>query len=142
MSLSIFKPALVMGIALAQSMAWGQGALRDPTLPPPGAVQASPGGLGASGEALAGAAAQPGAALSQPTVQLMLVGPSRKYAVIDGQMLKPGGKIDQWRLTSIGANGVVMRSDAGSQKISAYPAVKKNVIAGSLPPSGSSPKKP
>ena len=139
MSLFIQTSALVIGLVAAQSVAWAQGALRDPTLPPPGAVQATP---GAAGDAMPGTAAQAGAALAQPTVQLMLVGPSRQYAVIDGQMLKPGGQIDQWHLTRIGANGVVMQSDTGSQKISAYPSVKKHVIAGELPATRSNHQKP
>ena len=107
-----------IGIVGVQGVAWAQGALRDPTLPPPEVLSAA--GL----EALPG-----GGVVAQPAVQLVLVSPSRKYAVIDGQMIRSGDQIDQWRVSSITAKGVVMKNDTGSQTISAYPSVQKKVIA-------------
>ena len=129
MSLSIQHLTVLSSMVLMQCAAWAQGPLRDPTLPPPGAVLAVPGG-----EALpAEVAAQQAAAATQSSVQMVLVGPSRKFAVIDGQMLKPGGQIDQWRLTSITAKGVVLKSDTGAQTISAYPSVQKKVLVDKVP---------
>ena len=124
MSLSKKYVAVLMGIVCMPGAAWAQGILRDPTLPPPGAVVVAPGGEVLPAEV----AAQQAAAATQPAVQMVLVGPSRKYAVIDGQVLKPGGQIDQWRLTSITAKGVVLKSDTGAQAISAYPSVQKKVL--------------
>lgn len=124
------KKAVMLMVALClQSVAWSQGALRDPTLPPPGAVVAAP------GADVPTAGVTPAEAVAQPTVQMVLVGPSRKYAVIDGQIVKPGGQMDQWRLTQITAAGVVLRSDTGLHTVSAYPAVKKSVRAEPLPSS-------
>jgi hypothetical protein len=123
------KAVMLMGALCLQSAAWSQGALRDPTMPPPGAVVAAPGSDASA------PGATPAEALVQPTVQLVLVGPSRKYAVIDGHIVKPGGQMDQWRLTQISATGVVLRSDTGLQTVSAYPAVKKSVRAEPLPSS-------
>lgn len=124
--MSLFKKfvAMLTGMLVTQGVAWAQGALRDPTMPPPGAVLATPGGDALPAEI----AAQQAAASAQPAVQMVLVGPSRKYAVIEGQMLKPGGQIDQWRLTHITAKGVVLKSDTGAQTISAYPSVQKKVV--------------
>lgn len=125
--MSLFKKfvAMLTGMLVTQGVAWAQGALRDPTMPPPGAVLAAPGGDAALPAEIA---AQQVAASAQPAVQMVLVGPSRKYAVIEGQMLKPGGQIDQWRLTHITAKGVVLKSDADTQTISAYPSVQKKVV--------------
>lgn len=131
MSLNKSKSIFMLAVALAQGAAWGQSALRDPTFPPHGAVLAVPNT--ASGLTTSGTVLEHGAAIAPPVVQVMLVGPSRKHAVIDGHLLKPGEHIDQWRLTQITANGVIMQSAMGTQKISAYPLVKKNVIAGETP---------
>ncbi len=116
--MSLFRKYWVVIFTVGvQSAAWAQGVLRDPTLPPPEVLSASGQGAASAGGTV------------QTAVQFVLVGPSRKYAVIDGQMLKPGAQIDQWRVANITAKGVVMQSDTGSQTISAYPSVHKKVIA-------------
>jgi hypothetical protein len=131
MSLNKNKFMLMLALVFAQSMAWGQSvALRDPTFPPQGAGLAAP--HSANG-VMSGAVVGRGTATAAPNVQVMLVGPSRKHVVVDGHLLKAGEQIDQWRVTHITANGVILQSAAGTQKISAYPSVKKNVVTGEAP---------
>lgn len=121
MSLSRKYSVILISTVLMPMPSWAQGLVRDPMLPPPEVLSAS----GAEASSADGAA--------QPAVQFLLLSPSRKYAVIDGQMLKLGAQIDQWRLSSITAKGVVMQNDTGSQAISAYPSVQKKVIASGVP---------
>lgn len=120
----------LMVAAVLPVCAFGQDGLRDPMMPPPQAWAASS-VAGASG------LTPQESASGRPTVQVLLIGASRQYAVIDGQMLKPGSRLDAWRLDSISSRGVVLRDVEGTQAVSAFPAVKKNMRPGSTGPAGS-----
>lgn len=60
-------------------------------------------------------------------VGVLLIGASRQYAVIDGVVVKPGQSVNQWRLLSIHAQGVVMQSASGTQTLKVSPSVVKTL---------------
>ena len=94
--------------------AWG-GALSDPTLPPPAWLAAQ-----------AGTAAT----VEQDTstgVQLVLIGKSRKLAVIDGQVVKPGDIHNGSKVLAIKPGEVVLQDASKSLKLT--PNVEKKIIA-------------
>ena len=123
------KPVLfLLTLVLAQGAAWGQGALRDPTQAPAGV--ATP-----ADERPSDASAAPAQAKAPVTLQVLQIGAAGSHVVLDGKTLKPGDRIDQWRLTRITAQGVVLQGPSGPQTISAYPAVKKTALPGATPPS-------
>lgn len=124
--------SICAGISCAQEVQETQGPLRDPTRPP----QVAPAGSGSA------AAASPGG-----RIQMLLIGESRKYAVIDGVLLKPGDLHRQWRLSSINPDSVVMHGASGTQVIKANPSVVKTIrsqIGAAIPSGGtrSNEKKP
>ena len=120
------KTVPILLCLLWPGVVWSQSALRDPTTPPAGfglPPTAIEGGANP-----AGARPESGPAVA-PAVQIMVIGPARKHVVINGQTLRPGEKMDQWRLVSITAQGVVLQNANGSQTIPAHPPVKKKVIS-------------
>lgn len=117
--------SLMMGILMLHSPAWAQGALRDPTTPPPGAPRPLP--LGAT----AGAEAPSGAAAPQPLIRMTPVAGAGKQAVIGGQSLEPGGKAGPSRQLSITAQGVVLKDSRGTRTVPASPSsVRKSNLSG------------
>jgi hypothetical protein len=118
-------PLWLMGL-LTQAPAWAQGALHDPTSPPHGLA---PRVSGVAASTVSGASSEAGAGPAQAKVQVLLIGPDRRHAVLDGRLLKTGEQLDQWRLVRIHANGVVLQSGQGSQTVSAFPGVSKKMIA-------------
>jgi hypothetical protein len=101
------------------SASWAQ-ALSDPTRPPPGwgdplAKVGAPSGSTAT-------AAEAGA---PKELQVLLVRGTRKFAVIDHQLVELGGAIDDGRLVEVNASGVILKSAQGLETLKLYPGVEK-----------------
>ena len=69
---------------------------------------------------------------SEPSLQLLLIGKSRKYAIIDGQIVKPGGSYNGSRLVAIKPGLVVLQSDDALQTLKMHPAIEKTIITHKL----------
>jgi hypothetical protein len=105
---------IASGVSPLGAQELGRELLHDPTRPPQSlAVEGST-------EALQAQA-------SRERIQMLVIGESRKFAIIDGVMVTPGALLNQWRLVRIDTQGVVMQSASGAQKISIHPAVVKTV---------------
>ena len=96
------------------SPAWGQ-TLSDPTRPPQTWLAAQP------KTAAAPAAEQETA----PLLQSLLIGPSRRYAIIDGQLLGVGDRFRDARVVAVRPAGVVLRSKSGTRTLRLFPDVEK-----------------
>lgn len=119
------KPLLLLlGLSLAYGLVWAQGALRDPTTPPPG-IKTSGAAAVAQGEEGAVGVAAP-----QSIIRITPVG-GGKQAVIDGRALQTGEQVKQWRLVSITANGVVLKDSRGTRTVPAATSpVRKTPVTG------------
>ena len=106
-------PLLALGWCTA---AWGA-TLSDPTLPPPAWLAA---------QSTAPGAAAPVEQNVSPGLRLTLVGPSRKFALINGQVVKPGDVYNGSRVLAI-KSGKVVVEDA-SKSLNLAPGVEKKVI--------------
>ena len=91
--------------------------LVDPTRPAPEWLALQP--------MMPGAAAT--ASDSAPNVRVLVIGPARKFAIIDGQMIRVGETYNGARLVGFHADGVVIQKDGVNEKLSMTPAVVKKV---------------
>lgn len=119
------KPLLLLlGLSLASGLVWAQGALHDPTTPPPGIKIAGPTAVAQGEEGAVGAAAP------QSIIRITPVG-GHKQAVIDGRALQAGEQVKQWRLVSITANGVVLKDSRGTRSVSTTTSsIRKTPVTG------------
>lgn len=106
----------VVGILVAASACCTQaqdiqGPLRDPTRPP---ITGAIGRTGTDTDAS-----------SSGRIQMLLIGESRKYAVVDGVLLRQGDLHHQWRLSAINPESVVMRHASDTRVIKISPSVVK-----------------
>ena len=121
-------PLAVTGLLLVAAALAQAGPLADPTRPPPGlAGVPMPGasrtarGLAAGGPvtaARAAAATAPARALPAEvlqSVQLPVRGPA--VAMVDGQLVKAGDKVGDRLVLSIDSQGLVLRGDAGTERL-------------------------
>jgi hypothetical protein len=114
---------LLSGLVLSHGGLWAQVALRDPTTPPPGFKLPVSAGSGSATQ-------DPAAQAPQAIVRITPVG-GRKQAVMDGRTLQAGEQIQQWRLVSITANGVVLKDSRGARSVSTLPSsVSKKPVSG------------
>jgi MSHA biogenesis protein MshK len=97
--------------------AWGQ-KLADPTRPPPEWV---------ARQAKGGTPAQEGTPEAPSQLQSLILGGTRKYAIIDGQLVGVGDKINDARVVSVTSAGVILRSEKGAQTLKLFPDVDKRV---------------
>ncbi len=104
-----------MNVALADSLA-------DPTRPAAEWLAAQPPVPGA--EAVAQGAAS--------GLQVLVMGPARKFAIIDGQLVRLGQTYKGAKLVGFHADGVVMQKDGNKEMLSMSPAAIKK-IEGSKP---------
>ena len=111
------------------SPAWGQ-PLFDPSRPPP-AVMAPP----------PGAAGKPAAVEGPPQLQSLLIGPSRKYAIIDGQLVGVGDTFRDARVVEVTPTGVVLNSERGTQTLNLFPNVEKRSVKPVAADTGPAPAK-
>ncbi len=108
--------ALRMGLAgVASLLLWAQAAhaqaLIDPMRPP-----ASPSQQSASG---------PAPLPKANAVQVLLIGENRKYAVVDGVIVRQGDTLNGWRVTRISSTGVMLSGAGSSETLSITPRVIK-----------------
>ena len=101
-----------MAVAQAQSLA-------DPTRPAPEWLATQPRAPGA--EVVSDGAAS--------GVQVIVMGPARRFAIIDGQMVRYGHTYNGAKLVGITPESVVLLKDGSKQKLSMSPAVEKRVRA-------------
>ena len=92
-------------------------ALADPTRPAPEWLAAQPTVPGAE---VIGADTTPG-------LRVLVIGPTRKFAIIDGQIVRLGGSYNGAKLVSIHPGGVVLQQDGSKESLSMSPAVEKKV---------------
>jgi len=107
--------ALALGCV---SPAWGQ-ALSDPTRPPQEWLAAQPKVAGTP------------SAFDQeapPHLQSLLIGPSRNYAIIDGQLVGVGDTFNDARVVKVSPSEVVLRSERGIQTLRLFPDVEKRPV--------------
>ena len=121
--------ALALGSGAA---AWGQGLL-DPTRPPQAWLDAQP--------KVAGAAA--GAELEEavPQLQSLVIGPSRRYAIIEGQLVGVGDTFKDARVVAVRPTEVVLRSERGTQTLRLFPDVEKRPVKPAAADAGRAPAK-
>ncbi len=98
--------------------AWGQ-TLADPTRPPAAWLAAQ--AKAAPGTATAGGAEPE----SAPRLQSLLIGPSRKYAIIEGQLVGVGDTFKDARVVAVRPTEVVLRSERGTETLRLFPDVEK-----------------
>lgn len=89
----------------------------DPTRPPPAwlAMQPRP----------PGAAAVEVDAVGTPGAQIIIVGPARKFAMVDGHAVRPGETYKGSKLLSIGPDGVTWQTEGRREFTSMSPGVQK-----------------
>lgn len=85
--------------------------LMDPMRPP--ATPSSPSSSGAAPLPKANA------------VRVLLIGENRKYAVVDGVIVRQGDTLNGWRVTRISSTGVVLSGAGSSETLSITPGVIK-----------------
>jgi len=62
-----------------------------------------------------------------PGVRVLVIGPARKFAIIDGQMVRQGETYNGAKLVSVRPEGVVLQRDGSKERLSMSPAVVKKV---------------
>jgi len=113
------RAVAALAIALGcLSPAWGQ-ALSDPTRPPLAWLAAQQNAAGA---------ASPTEQEVVPHLQSLLIGPSRRYAIIEGQVLGVGDRFGDARVVAVRPAGVVLRSVRGTQTLKIFPDVEKRPV--------------
>ncbi|MDP3137830.1 MAG: hypothetical protein Q8N17_16045, partial [Burkholderiaceae bacterium] len=96
--------ALMPAGALAQAMS-------DPTRPPTGYAEADA-----------------GTAASGLVLQSVMISPTLKAVIINGEMVKLGGKFGSARLVKITESEVVLKDGEESQVLKLYPGVEKRAV--------------
>jgi len=105
--------ALMLAVWLAAGAASAQ-SLGDPTQPP--AVLATPGGA-----AVAPDPSEP-AALQLQSILVSREAGGRRIAVINGEVVRPGAKIGDAVVVSVGENTVVLRRGKSKETLRLFPA--------------------
>jgi MSHA biogenesis protein MshK len=104
--------------ALSLYCALAAAQMRDPTRPPPGM----------GGEQAAVARAPSGG----PVLQSVILSPTRRAAIISGQLVERGAYYGDALLADVAQDYVVLRSAAGLQVLKLYPGVEKRPPRGGL----------
>ncbi|MBI1965841.1 MAG: hypothetical protein HYV99_07025 [Betaproteobacteria bacterium] len=99
---------LAPGLATAQAM-------NDPTRPPGGFAAGDPDVAGDAGGGL--------------VLQSVMISPTRKSAIINGEMVRLGGKYGDAVLVKVTENEAVLRSGSETQVLKLYPGVEKRELA-------------
>lgn len=97
--------------------------LGDPTRPPPGLAKADRlGAAGAASPEAASAASAPPPAPREPDLVLQLVridpAAGKGMALINGQLIEPGGRIEGWTLLALSSNDAVLQGPRGRLRLS------------------------
>jgi len=104
--------ALLFSVFMLHAAAAAAQGLNDPTRPPPGWLPSDP-RLPTSVKA-----AEPGGA----PVQLVLVGPTRRFAIVRGELVGDKGST---RIVDVKRNDLVVQTDRGRETFSLFPDVQK-----------------
>jgi hypothetical protein len=114
---------LLVGIT-ASTLSYAQ-VSGDPTKPPAVwlAMQPKPYGVGAVEVEAAGT----------PGAQIVIVGPTRKFAMVDGQAVRPGETYKGSKLLNIGPDGLVWQTEGRRELTSMSPGVQKTDPAARQP---------
>lgn len=132
---AVLRYAFAVLASAACCAAWGQ-AVFDPTRPSPawiaaqakktgGSYDASAAPPGASPGVSAGSVAEGEAA---PRLQSLLIGPSRKYAIINGQLVTVGAAYKDAKLVEVRPTEAVLLSEHGRQTLKLFPDVEKHPV--------------
>lgn len=89
--------------------------ISDPTRPPPGWLLPDPKGAKPEAKVEAGSGGEP--------VQLLLVGKTRRYAIVRGEIV--GEKTPGTKLVEVQRNEVVVSGERGNEKLAIFPDVEK-----------------
>lgn len=128
--LALFRGMGLVALAGWAALAWANPllGLSDPTRPPPGLIKAAAGGGGAatpeaaSAPEAARAASAPAPEPAQAVLVLQLVRvdaqPSRSVALINGQLMAPGARIEGWTLVSVAPNEAFLQGPRGRLRLS------------------------
>jgi len=69
--------------------------------------------------------ARPGAAVAEPNdLQSIIISPTRRAAIINGQTVELGAKAGDVRLIEVSESGVVLQGEKGRQALTLFPNVK------------------
>lgn len=112
-------------LSLGATSLWAQGALHDPTRPSDKTSFSRP-AAPATG-VVSEVTNSDGSTSAAQSIQMLVIGRQRAFALIDGVLVKPGESLNQWQLVSIHRQSVVMRNAAVTQEISISPSVVKTV---------------
>ena len=116
-AMSAVKRWLLPSLALGWFAGAWAASLSDPTRPPPAWQALQPGATGAADQDAASG------------LRLTVVGRTRKFAIIDGQVVKPGDTYDGSKVLVIKSGEVVVQDNAASKSLKLTPGVEKKVIA-------------
>jgi hypothetical protein len=73
-------------------------------------------------------AAEGAVAASGPRLTMVRIGAKRRMAVIDGQEVTVGSRINDMRVVRIGEEGVVLKGPAGTEVLKLLPEVEKRSL--------------
>jgi len=107
--------------AAASATVWAQ-ALNDPMRPPAAYAEGGSGGGEAGG----------------PVLQSVMISPMLKAAIINGEMVKLGGKFGNAKLVKVSESEVVLKSGEETQVLQMYPGVEKHANVKTAPKPASS----
>ena len=113
-SFASLRQVFAISALLLAAISWAQAAGKDPTVPPAAWLEVQPIAPGTQ-------AAPPGSDTS--SVRLVLVGKTRKLALVDGQVIKPGDMHNGVKVAAISRNQVQMEDKEKSLKLA--PGVEK-----------------
>lgn len=123
--MSMTPPYLCTLLALVPALGWAQAVLRDPTMPPPGVLVASPGGADEARSAGPVAAGPVGPAAAQSVIRITPVGGGQAQAAQRGPSLKTPSVVNAT------ATGVVLQDSRGARTVSVpADAVRKKPVSG------------
>jgi hypothetical protein len=71
-------------------------------------------------------------AVRGPVLQSIMIKPNARSAIISGQRVELGGKYGDARVTAIGENEVVLRSENGTDVLKLYPDVHMKTAKGAV----------
>jgi MSHA biogenesis protein MshK len=108
---SLLATAVAVALALFSAVAAAQ-AIKDPTRPPAG--------FGTAGEPAAAQAPTGG-----PVLQSVMLSPSRRAAIISGQLVSRGENYGDAVLAEVAEDHVVLRRGASVQVLKMYPGTEK-----------------
>ena len=112
-----FAPIIAFFLAAAASgTVWAQ-VPNDPMRPPAAYVNGGNGGSEAGG----------------PVLQSVMISPTLKAAIINGEMVKLGGKLGNAKLVKVSESEVVLKSGDETQVLKMYPGVDKHASVKTAP---------